>query len=85
VRESPEYAFKLAQMAAGQLNIAPVLATAPVPVVAQAAPAHRALTQVRPAAGGNMSGAAPATARADLLASMDKWTPEQWDAYNARL
>ena len=79
---SPEYGLKLAQMAAGQLGIAPQV-TSPAPAAAaQAAISPRAPMRVTPAAGGNVSGAVTATAQSAKLSAMDNWTPEQWE--NAR-
>jgi hypothetical protein len=81
----PDMLFRLAQMAAGQLNIGPVVASsspAPAPA-AQAANPPRALTQVRPAAGGQVTGAV--TAQPADLSAMDDWSPEKWEAYNESL
>lgn len=76
-----DYAIKLAQMAAAELGIAPRTTTtpAPAPVVTQAATPTRPLMNVRPAAGGTISGAAPAQAAAELMSQMDKWTVEDWE------
>jgi len=81
----PHCTLKIAQMAANELSIAPVTAPVPAPVV-QTAPPPRALTQVRPAAGGQVSGAVAPAALSDVnqVGSAD-WTPEQWEAFNAKM
>lgn len=82
--ESPDLALKLAQMAAGQLNIGPAVATpAPAPA-AQAAPPRAPLVQVRPAAGGQVSGAVTAPAADALLSGSENWSPEQWEVFNEK-
>lgn len=73
-----DYAIKLAQMAAAELGIAP-RTSSPAPAVTQAAAPTRPLMNVRPAAGGTISGAAPTQAAAELMSQMDKWTVEDWE------
>lgn len=81
----PDMQLKLAQMAAAQLNIAPVVNTpAPVATPSQAAAPQRPLAKVSPAAGGQIGGAVTIPGPDAALQGSENWTPEQWETFTAR-